>query len=388
MRSKSSFKIALVNLDLEYPIDMWPSRKQSIGLAYISAVLMRAGFDVDLYDCRVNCTADSVKKNLLSREYNLIGFSFTGLELSKSYLRASNLKAAFRNVVTLLAKAVKKKWPKTKIIFGGYSATFWAKEILSTLDFVDYVCLGEGEMVMLDLANLLWKGKSEFDLSGLAYLKYGRLFWKPRPKLVALDSLPLPDRVGINPKEWIMINSSRGCYGRCTFCSTFAFYGEPEHPWWRARSADSVLKEIKALIKHNQAKKFQFAEDNFIGLDPNRIKFMIEGLLEMNTSLRFRFDCRVNDVLANKDLFHLLKRLGPPRIYLGCESGHQKTLDFFRKGTTVQQNIQAVNFLTELGIDVNPGLIMFHPFTTMVGIVPRHCIHSSPLTPQLPHPKE
>ena len=32
-------EMLLLNLDLDYPIDIWPTKKQSIGLGYVEAVL-------------------------------------------------------------------------------------------------------------------------------------------------------------------------------------------------------------------------------------------------------------------------------------------------------------------------------------------------------------
>lgn len=361
----TNFKIALANLDLEYPIDKWPSKKQSIGLGYISAVLKKEGFGVDLYDCRATHSPVQIREALLGQKYNLIGLSFTGLELSKNFIEEDNLQAALTNNVTKLVREIKLINPAAKIILGGYSATFWAKEILEAFPFIDFICLGEGELTMLSLARSLSSGGKTPRLKGLAKMIKNKYVAQKRSKLPNLDKLPLPDRPKIDPAEWVTVNSSRGCYAHCLFCSTFSFYNEPKCNWWRGRSSSSVVNEILFLNKNYGITKVHFADDNFISNDPKRAKRIIEGILKNKLRIKLRFDCRVNEVLSNPDIFYLLKELEGSRVYLGCESGHQKTLDFFRKGVTVDQNIKAVNFFKRLGIDVNPGLIMFHPFNTL-----------------------
>lgn len=64
-------------------------------------------------------------------------------------------------------------------------------------------------------------------------------------------------------------------------------------------------------------------------------------------------------------LFKLLREAGLKRVYLGCETGSRRDLKLFRKGTTVEQNIRAVKLAKSLGIEVNTGMIMFHPLSTL-----------------------
>jgi anaerobic magnesium-protoporphyrin IX monomethyl ester cyclase len=353
-------KALLVNLDLGYPIDIWPSRKQSIGLGYVGAVLIEQGHEVNILEERFLGGSDKIFKKLIEEKYDVASFSFTGFELSKPYLEASTLGEAFSNPVSEAVRLIKSTHPETKVILGGYSATFWDREIFQFLP-VDFICRGEAEVSIVQLLSAILENSPLEEVRGISWIKNGELCRNPI-KLPDLEKLPRPLRLPYEAEDWIMVNSSRGCYGQCTFCSTFALYGEKKGNWWRGRAALSVVSELEELTEVGYS-NFQFAEDDFIGTQPERAREIAEEIIKRNISCSLMFDCRVNEV--QPDLFRLLREAGLKRVYLGCESGSRRDLRFFRKGTTVEQNIRAVQTLKSLEVEVNPGMIMFHPLSTL-----------------------
>lgn len=352
-------RIALVNLDLGYPIDFWPSEKQAIGMGYIAAVLQQAGYEVEILEERF-LGHKNIMWILENEHFDVVGFKFIGLELSENYLKAKTLTEAFDNPVTHAMKMVRYVHPETLIVAGDYSATFWDEETLR-LTPTDVVVRGEGELAMLRLVEAKRKGAKYETVPGISWLKDDTVYKTPA-ELVDLNTLPRPTRLQHEPADWLMINSSRGCYARCTFCSTFALYGEKRGNWWRGRDPLLVVDEIAAEYEksfHN----FQFADDDFIGIDPSRAEKIAREIIKRKLDVKLRFDARVTEI--KEPLFRLLKEAGLKRIYLGCETGSQRDLKLFRKGTTVEQNIRAVKLAKSLGIQVNTGVIMFHPLSTL-----------------------
>lgn len=352
-------RVALVNLDLGYPIDFWPSKKQSIGMGYIAAILQQAGYDVEILEERF-LGHEHVMQLLETERFDIVGFKFIGLELSSAYLKARTLAEALDNPVTRAMKMIRCLRPETLIVAGDYSATFWDEEMLR-LTPTDVVVRGEGELAMLRLAAAKCKKVGYETVPGISWLN-GDTVYRTPAELVDLDTLPRPIRLKHGPDDWLMINSSRGCYARCTFCSTFALYGEKRGNWWRGRNPLSVVDEISA----EQEKGFhniQFADDDFIGIDPSRAEKIAREIIKRKLNVKLRFDARVNEV--KEPLFGLLKEAGLKRVYLGCETGSRRDLKLFRKGTTLEQNIRAVKLAKSLGIQVNTGVIMFHPLSTL-----------------------
>ena len=61
-----------------------------------------------------------------------------------------------------------------KVLAGGVSPTS-APEIVARFDYVDFICLGEGEEAILDLSNGLGEGKDSSDIPNLWVKKMGPL---------------------------------------------------------------------------------------------------------------------------------------------------------------------------------------------------------------------
>ena len=57
--------------------------------------------------------------------------------------------------------------------------------------------------------------------------------------------------------------SSRGCYGRCSFCSIRAWYRQNPGKELRQRSAADVAREMAALYHDRGIRIFNFHDDNF-----------------------------------------------------------------------------------------------------------------------------
>ena len=353
-------RVALVNLDLDYPIDFWPSKKQSIGMGYLAAVLQQAGYNVEILEERF-LGHKNVMQILETEHFEMVGFKFIGLELSSAYLKAKTLEEAFNNPVTQAMKMVREAHPDTLIVAGDYSATFWDEEILR-LTPTDVVIRGEGELPMLQLVEAKRKNLGYEFVSSASWLDGDVIRRTGTGKPVNLDVLPRPIRLKHEPTDWLMVNSSRGCYGRCTFCSIFALYGEQKGSWWRGREPLSIISEIADEYEKGFT-NIQFADDDFIGVDPSRAERIAREIIKRGLEVKLRFDARVNEVKG--PLFKLLKEAGLKRVYLGCETGSQRDLKLFRKGTTLEQNIRAVKLVKSLGIQVNTGIIMFHPLSTL-----------------------
>lgn len=352
-------RIALVNLDLGYPIDFWPSKKQSIGMGYIAAVLQQARCEVKILEERF-LGREYVMRVLETKHFDIVGFKFIGLELSENYLKAKTLEDAFNNPVTCAMKMVREAHPDTLIVAGDYSATFWDEETLR-LTPTDVVVRGEGELPMLRLVEAKYNGLGYGAVPSISWLD-GSVVRRTAGELVDLDVLPGPIRLEHEPTDWLMVNSSRGCYARCTFCSTFALYGEKKGNWWRGRDPLLVVDEIAA--EHERGfRNIQLADDDFVGVDPSRAEKIACEIIKRGLDVKLRFDARVTEI--KEPLFRLLKEAGLKRVYLGCETGSQRDLKLFHKGTTVEQNIRAVKLAKSLGIQVNSGVIMFHPLSTL-----------------------
>ena len=83
-------------------------------------------------------------------------------------------------------------------------------------------------------------------------------------------------------------------------------------------------------------------------------------------NIKFGIECRANDI--EDKTIGLLVEAGLKDVFLGVESGSQRSLNKFRKFTTVEDNKKAINILRRYGIEPNYGFIMFEPDSTLADV--------------------
>lgn len=251
----------------------------------------------------------------------------------------------------------------------GKGASIYYNHILMQCPQVHSVILGEGENTVVELTQRLAGSLPWKDVKGIAYRKHKDVCRsEPRPPIEDLDALPFAarDYLTSNRKGYpvVPLYTTRSCRGMCTFCGGRIFRDLTFYPGYRARSAQHVVDEIEMLVKQYRAHVFYFVDDNFLDREEGkqRAKQIAGMILDRRLRIRFYIECRVDDV--EEKLFSLLKRAGLRKAFVGIESGSQSVLDRYRKGTTVEMNRKAVQTLRALGINCDPGLILFDPHTT------------------------
>jgi radical SAM superfamily enzyme YgiQ (UPF0313 family) len=131
------------------------------------------------------------------------------------------------------------------------------------------------------------------------------------------------------------------------------------------RSPENVVEEIKSLVKDHDVHRFIFVDDNFIGVGQRgkeRAREIAERIIQAKLEVEFFLLCRVTDI--EEDLFSLLQRAGLTSVGLGVESGNQRQLDTYGKGTTVEDNKRAIRTLRKIGVFPGIGFIMADPYFT------------------------
>ncbi|HHT9122469.1 MAG TPA: B12-binding domain-containing radical SAM protein [Candidatus Wunengus sp. YC63] len=256
----------------------------------------------------------------------------------------------------------------------GYYPTFAYKKILEDFPHIDSVTIGEPEFTALELAQHISQNRAldEIHILGLASRNnQENVVFSPRPPVQNLDQLPYPDRrdIDLYKKKGIVtyIQGSRGCYGHCTFCYLNPFYGQVN--LWRGRSAKNIFEEILKLHREHSVENFYFSDANFFGPakpGKERAVTLAELILAHDLDIRFGFECRANDIEE-----YSLSRLvmaGLTNVFLGLESGDPASLKRFKKHTTVDENIQAIQLLRDYGIEPTFGFIMFEPNSTLESV--------------------
>lgn len=224
------------------------------GVATLSGVLRRGGHETDL---AVACGRRDLRRlaGLLERTRpDMVGFSAT----STSLLR-------------LLQAAGVARDAGFPTLFGGFHPTVFPE--VATHPAVDWICRGEGEGALLDLARLAKEGfRGARDIPNLGWSDDDGLHLNPMRPLVDLDSLPHPDRAIYYSRFPEMARFSnkrvfvgRGCPHACTFCyasqlrAKFRGLGS----YVRYRDPQDVVDEIEALERDWGFRTLTFTCESF-----------------------------------------------------------------------------------------------------------------------------
>lgn len=353
MKVNKMMKVVLVNLKFEKGKITNFRKQEHLGLGYIGAVCQQSGHQV----CIINAQFDDIENDtiiqrIVEQNPDLVGFTV--------------YEELIHETIQILQQV--KKWADIPIVIGGHYATFNTRILMETIPEIDYINLGEGEQSFTALVNALDSSVKYPEFEGVCYRKQGEIVNTGNSRMcMNLDTLPYPMRAVIDRRYRITnISASRGCYGQCSFCSTHSFYLKHKQPAIRIRDAVEVVKEMEYLVKTQNAYHFFFTDDNFMvneRLHPGWVNQFVTEILNRKLDVVFNFDCRVDDIELS--LFSKLKQAGLIGVFLGVESNAESTLKLYNKGTSSQQNYQAITQLRRLRIDYWIGNIMFQPYTLL-----------------------
>jgi anaerobic magnesium-protoporphyrin IX monomethyl ester cyclase len=318
----------------------------------LTAVLEEKGYKVDVVDCQTtHPTQKELEEKFRSLNPDIIGVTSATLTY---------------NPALDILKAAKAALPKVVTMIGGPHVTVMDEQVFAESQNVDIVVRSEGEQTMLELASLASEGnlKNLTQVSGITFQNAGRVIRNPdRPFMQDIDSLPYPahkhfdvGKYKILDKTYLPIITSRGCPFSCSFCAGYKMCGRG----FRGRSPKKVVDELEWLRDEFGGGAFAFYDDTFT-FDVNRAIAICD---EMKTVNLISVDCRTRVDKVSKELLSKLRSSGCQLVHFGVESGSQQMLNLMRKGTTVEQNAQAIKWAKEAGISVAISLVIGYPTET------------------------
>lgn len=340
-------KITLVNPVVHSFGQAYDSRAGSppLGILYLASVLKQGNYEVQVIDQSGERISDQgVINRVKGFNPDILGFSTL----------TSTGKIACKQ-----ASLVKKWNPNIKIIIGGYHATINGDKILKKYPFIDYAVRGEGEYTLPSLIDKISKGEKTSDIkkiNGVIYRERGYVKAGPPDTLIKdLDKLPFPDRKLIIKNEYGYISdmkvpkftsllTSRGCPFNCTYCSCAAFMKRR----LMTRSVNNVLDEMEEIVSLGY-KNVLVVDDNFT-INKRRVIELCKGMRKRGIDLNWIAEGRVDT--SPIDELNAMVKAGCKIIYYGVESGNQRILDYYQKGTSVDQANIAVDNARKAGIDI------------------------------------
>jgi anaerobic magnesium-protoporphyrin IX monomethyl ester cyclase len=294
-----------------------------IGTAYLRTVLRKGG-----HECEVLIA--SIEKDLLKE-----------IKIRKPDVLAFSVITGTQKWALDIAKRAKKV-TNCKVIFGGPHPTFFPKVI--NYPQVDYICIGEGEYPLLDLADRLQKNEPTDNIQNLWCKKGKRVIKNPVRCLIQnLDELPFPERdlydryplmKKYNSQVFI---TTRGCPYLCSFCFNHALKKiyDGKGRYVRRRSVKNVIEELKAVKEAQGLDHVYFQDDTFV-LDK---KWLLDFLKEYKREISIPFMCLARANLLDEQLVRALKAARCRMVAFGIETGNEELRNNLLKKSLYNKDI-------------------------------------------------
>jgi radical SAM superfamily enzyme YgiQ (UPF0313 family) len=330
----------------------WTAVWAPISLATIAAVLEKEGVECRLDDCIIEgIGADTLLARARSFRPDVLVIN-----------------TATPSIVSDLGLAdeLKKEFPDSFIMAIGIHVTALPDESLLMAPGLDAVVRGEPELTVREAVLALKQGGEVAGLSGLSVRDNQKIAHGPERRPADLDALPFPAwhlvrtdlyRLPFSNLPFLLIGTSRGCPHHCDFCADPTYYGRK----LRTRSPGRIVEELRTVGEKYGIKDFLFWSESFT-LKRDWTVSVLEEIIAADLGVSFVVNSRADHV--DPELLALLKKAGCWMIGFGLETGGQRMLDLMNKKIKVEDNINAVTWSSQAGLQVTAHMVLGYPGET------------------------
>jgi len=345
----------------------WP-KMPPLGLGFLQSYLENKGIDAEILDLNnffYNLSDEILKKqwiiscnsrfessilSLLKSKYPDRFKEIIDKLLSSDIVGFSCFKSNFTATLEFV-KLLKARKKDLKVILGGPEiARLWfkgsgkfEKEIEA---LVDLLVVGEGENPLSDYLSCgngdekVVKFKQLDELVSLSY-----------PSYRGLDFSSYPARGAI------ALQFSRGCVRACGFCSERLLY-----QGFRTRSTESLINEIRYHKSNRHLEYFVFF-DSMLNADLPAMDKLSASFIDNFGFIRWEAQIGIRKDM-DEALFVKMKKSGCYNLFVGLESGSNRTLKNMNKGFDTGEAVDFFCKLKDAGLDFGVSIILGYPGET------------------------
>ncbi len=348
-----------------------PPRSPDLGLAYIASSLKKKFPNIWVLDWNQYMDERKFETSLIEFHPDVAGIK----------IFTKDVYAAKKTIMI-----IKRVLPSAIIVLGGPHPSCTDKdELMSDFSACDFAIKGEAEYSFLSLISeideSLKKGKKEIILDhekagqipGLVWREKGNVLSNPVNLIQDIDTIDFPDWDMFNPGNYSStmlgatqnkeisapIITTRGCPGKCSFCSAFNINGRTI----RSRSPKNVFSEIRLLYEKYHVKQFMFQDNCFTSIKKNLIELCT---LILENGIQIEWDCVSFERLNNltDETLSLMYRAGCRMIHLGVETGSHKTREVINKSGSLEEITEKVQQIKKNHIKVCTWFMIGFPGET------------------------
>ncbi len=318
-------------------------RLEPLGLERVASAARDAGHEVRILDLQVFRHVD-LDRELASFAPEAVGFGLNYLANVPEVLD--------------LATSIKRRMPNCFVFAGGHSVSFIAAELIEQAEgAIDAIVKGDGELSTPTLLATAGRGgaRAASEVPGIVTANGASA--QPPPLLESID-MPVPARDLTRRRSKYFIGEldpcasvefTRGCPWDCSFCSAWTFYGRS----YRRASPSAAARELQRIDEPNV-----FIVDDVAFIKQDHGEAIAREVERLRIRKRYYLETRADVLLRNTAVFERWRRLGLAYMFLGIEALDERGLELYRKRTTTDANMQALEIARKLGITVAINLIV------------------------------
>jgi radical SAM superfamily enzyme YgiQ (UPF0313 family) len=287
-----------------------------------------------------------------------------------------------------VAKAVREKFPRLPIIWGG-----WFPSVVPERYFLegiaDAVGMGQGELTFAEVVRALDAGEDLAKVPGLAVWRDGRMVYTDHRAVVGFDKIPdVPwhlldfekyvalqndkgsgwklrhkyadpwDMQPGTPLRGFSYYSSYGCPEPCTFCCSPLVTGRR----WKAIPGTTLAERVLAVHDRFKFNILRFQDANF-GVHEKRSNEFCSALIAAGSPFWWNGTYEIETIARYKDpSLDLLKDSRFHMAALGAEAGSKEQQERIKKKIDIENDLESsLRRLNQRGIQTGVSWIIGYP---------------------------
>ncbi len=323
---------------------------EPIDVLQIATIIKSKYSNVNVIDMDVNRMNNNI--NYYLKDDNIIIFVF-------DYQLPLHTSDTISNIFEIIKNTNK----KSRFIIIGKTSTYYYEKFLN--NGFDVVINGIADDTILNVIDCITQNQDLLSVPNIMLKKNNEIIITKKNNITnKFNLLDYPDRSLVDITKYMdtrTIITSRGCIGKCSFCTTPTFFGI-----WNGKDPKNVVDEIEYLINKYNTKKIIFLDDNMT-VNKERM-FNICSEIEKR-HIKCLFGCLSSISCYDKVMFEKMYEVGFRWVHFGIETGSLRILKLMNKQMDLNCIKQVIKETKEIGYRVRTSFILDYPSSTKEDVI-------------------
>lgn len=268
-----------------------------------------------------------------------------------------------------ISEYVKQQNPSAVVAMGGQFVGMNYREILKETPYVDYCILGEGETPFERLIAFCSSDNEDIyigDQNIASREDYNEKYCNVESEInrrVVFDYFENDSETKNSRKTYCMLTKSNVCTGNCSFCVSRK--GKVVY-----KSPQDLRDQIVFMAKNYGVRKYFLCDDDIFDIDGDanrdRLLEFLDIIDKERLNIVFSGFSKAKAITnpLNFDLLARMNKVGFHHLFIGVDAGNETDRVLYNKRSSLDEGIQAIRILTDIGISPRYGMIFVNPFSS------------------------